>query len=325
MYSATNFFISVPPPKASTVACTASAATPRKPHKTFRTARLPLREPSRRDQGAPVSRTEVLHAPPDDIVAGYEAIYEPLTARFGARLVELAGGVGRDDRALDSACGTGALSLILARRTGRLVAIDLDPAMTARLAERLREAGLTAAVRVMDGQVLAFPDAAFDVAFSAFGVMLFPDFRAGLHELARVVGPGGRVGVAVWAQPEGSPAAIPFRRALGAAFPDRPLPALRPGSATLCDSGRLRTELEAAGLDNVRIEAVEAPWRAVRPHWIAANVGRLYGGHDAWIALSAADKARVRAAFVAEAAAEAQNRPLSARALLAVGRKRDVG
>jgi ubiquinone/menaquinone biosynthesis C-methylase UbiE len=52
--------------------------------------------------------------------------------------------------------------------------------------------------RVMDGQALALEDASFDAVFSVFGVIMFPDWRKGLGEMARVTRPGGFGVVATW-------------------------------------------------------------------------------------------------------------------------------
>jgi SAM-dependent methyltransferase len=63
----------------------------------------------------------------------------------------------------------------------------------------------------MDGQALDLPDAAFDAVFSIFGVIMFPDWRKGLAEMARVTRPGGTA----WSRP-----GRPRRGDLPAARPD---------------------------------------------------------------------------------------------------------
>ena len=45
---------------------------------------------------------------------------------------------------------------------------------------------------------MKFPDASFDAAVSTFGVMFAPDHGKSAAELARVVRPGGRIGLANW-------------------------------------------------------------------------------------------------------------------------------
>ena len=90
------------------------------------------------------------------------------------------------------AAGTGALSVAAARRGASVLAVDSSTGMMAYLAERATREGLADLdTRVMDGQKSDLPDASFDLACSAFGVMLFPDHRAGLAEMRRVLAPGG--------------------------------------------------------------------------------------------------------------------------------------
>ena len=107
----------------------------------------------------------------------------------------------------------------------------------------------------MDGQALDLPDAAFDIVASVFGVMLFPDWRAGLAELARVCRPGGHAVVAVWSDPEG--AAIfqwlaEIRRQL---FPTDPRPEPAPGMTALADPEWLAAAMVTAGFDAPMVRA----------------------------------------------------------------------
>jgi ubiquinone/menaquinone biosynthesis C-methylase UbiE len=55
---------------------------------------------------------------------------------------------------------------------------------------------------VADAEALPFPDGAFDVALSTFGVMFAPDQERAAAEMLRVVRPGGRIALASWT-PEG--------------------------------------------------------------------------------------------------------------------------
>lgn len=254
----------------------------------------------------------------DDRVEDYETLFEPVTAEFGTRLLALAGGVVPGERVLDVAAGTGALSIPIAEAGARLLAVDISPAMVDRLASRLEAAGLaTAQTRVMDGQALELADGHFDAAFSAFGVMLFANYRAGLRELARVVRAGGKVAVAVWAQPEGGPAAAPFLAAFHRAFPDRPIPAAIPGVAALSDRRTLFAELGEAGLERIRIESSELLWAAPNDEWLQSNLDRVFRGHPIWNALCSDERKRLRDALVD--GAPAFRNPT--RAWLAVGRK----
>ncbi|MBX9617245.1 MAG: methyltransferase domain-containing protein [Caulobacteraceae bacterium] len=232
-----------------------------------------------------------------DAVAGYENVAEPHTRLFARLALDLAGGVQPGERVLDVAAGTGALTLEAARDGARVLATDFSPGMVDRVATRLVDGGFAEAgceARVMDGQALDLPDAAFDAAFSIFGVMLFPDWERGLRELHRVVRPGGRVVIATWADPHGAGPALLVHRAWREALPDRaPLP-LPAGLVTLSDPGRLRTAMTAAGSAAVHIEAVSRPWEIESGDWLADHADLLFRQFAAWAELEASDRRAVR-------------------------------
>jgi demethylmenaquinone methyltransferase/2-methoxy-6-polyprenyl-1,4-benzoquinol methylase len=99
------------------------------------------------------------------------------------------------DSAIDVAAGTGRLATQLADRVGpfgRIVAVDLSPAMVDRGAARARD---IVQLEFVLGDALALPydDGRFGAATIAFGLGTLADPAAGLRELRRVVRPGGRV------------------------------------------------------------------------------------------------------------------------------------
>jgi len=106
------------------------------------------------------------------------------------------------DAWLDLACGTGAVSEGAARRGADVTGIDLAPALIETAKERAQDQGLEIDYRVGDCENLAVEDGAFDKLSSTCGVMFAPDHEATAHELARVVKPGRRIGLANWT-PEG--------------------------------------------------------------------------------------------------------------------------
>jgi SAM-dependent methyltransferase len=55
--------------------------------------------------------------------------------------------------------------------------------------------------RVVDGGPLPFGDGSFDAVLSRLGVMFFPDPAAALRDFRRVLRPGGRAAMTVWADP----------------------------------------------------------------------------------------------------------------------------
>ena len=102
------------------------------------------------------------------------------------------------DRVLDIAAGTGNAAIPAARAGARVVALDLTPEMFEAGLVRASEAGVEIDWIEGDAEALPFSDASFDVALSTFGVMFAPRHAVAAAEMARVVGPGGRIGLASW-------------------------------------------------------------------------------------------------------------------------------
>jgi SAM-dependent methyltransferase len=113
-------------------------------------------------------------------------------------------------RVLDVAAGPGTLTLLAAERGARVQALDFSEAMTLHLRRRAEEAGLAHLIDATegDGQKLPFSPRSFDVGFSLFGLMFFPDRVAGLRELVRVLRPGGEALVSSWVPFAGPFAAV---------------------------------------------------------------------------------------------------------------------
>jgi SAM-dependent methyltransferase len=91
------------------------------------------------------------------------------------------------------------------------------------------------------------PEAPFQRLISRFGVMFFPDPAAAWRKLAKLLVPGGRIDVAVWADPARNAWAGELRRVVGnqVALP-RPEP-LAPGPFQLADAAYLDGILAGAG------------------------------------------------------------------------------
>jgi demethylmenaquinone methyltransferase/2-methoxy-6-polyprenyl-1,4-benzoquinol methylase len=103
---------------------------------------------------------------------------------------------GDDESVLDVACGTGAVALELVRAHGcRVVGIDQSPEMLAAGRKRVDSAGQSDRVELREGRAeeLPFPDASFNGLTFTYLLRYVDDPGATLHELARVVRPGGVV------------------------------------------------------------------------------------------------------------------------------------
>ncbi len=98
---------------------------------------------------------------------------------------------------LDLGCGAGFDACIAAQIVGpggRVVGIDLSPEMIALAEAGLKEADFPRVeFRLTQVEDLPFPDASFDVALSNGVLNLIPDKPAALHEIYRVLCPGGRL------------------------------------------------------------------------------------------------------------------------------------
>ena len=97
------------------------------------------------------------------------------------------------DRFLDVACGGGRLVVQAAPGISHAAGIDIAPGMLERARRRAAEEGVAADFRQGSAQQLPFEDASFTVIACTAALHHFPDPAAAVAEMARVIGPGGRV------------------------------------------------------------------------------------------------------------------------------------
>jgi SAM-dependent methyltransferase len=101
-------------------------------------------------------------------------------------------------RVLDAACGSGNTTVPAARTGAAVTGLDLvGAALDAASAQAARE-GLPVTLDQGSVERLPYPDGAFDVVLSMFGVMFAARPDRVLAELARVTRPGGQVALASW-------------------------------------------------------------------------------------------------------------------------------
>jgi arsenite methyltransferase len=116
-----------------------------------------------------------------------------LTRRLADRV-----GVAAGQRVLDVASGPGTSALLLAREYGaQVTGVDLGEPSVARAADAAAAAGLSGQVRfaVGDAERIPYGDASFDAVVCECAFCTFPDKPTAATELARVLRPGGRVGI----------------------------------------------------------------------------------------------------------------------------------
>ena len=157
---------------------------------------------------------------------------------------------------LETAAGSGVVTRALTpglSSDASYVVTDLNQPMLDHAATRQAPDGRIS-WRQADAQVLPFADGAFDLVCCQFGVMFFPDRRAGYREARRVLEPGGRFLFNVWDRIEENVFANDVTNALADVFPSDPPRFLARTPHGYHDTALIRSELEEAGFSSVVIE-----------------------------------------------------------------------
>ena len=182
----------------------------------------------------------------------YQAQLVPaLMAEWAPRVADEAR-IRPGDRVLDVACGTGVLTREATTRagpSGEVTGLDLAEGMLAVAAR------LSPAIRWQQGsaEALPYPDRSFDAVVSQFGLMFVPDKARALREMMRVLAPGGRLAIAVWASLERTPAYAAETRLVERMAGREAAQALE-SPYSLGDPGRVRELCRAAGIHQATVE-----------------------------------------------------------------------
>ena len=178
---------------------------------------------------------------------------ELLDPRPGQTILELAAGPG----------DTGFLALPRVLPGGHLLTTDVAPEMLEAARRRAAELRLDdVSFAVEDAASLTLDDASVDGVLCRWGLMLVPDVEGAAAEIARVLRPGGRAAVAVWAEPDRNEwMTASGRSALELGLMERPDPDA-PGPFRLSADGRLASLLEESGFRVETVEDVPLTWRA---------------------------------------------------------------
>ncbi len=118
--------------------------------------------------------------------------------KYWRRRAVAATGLAAGGRALDVCCGTGRLTLELAKAAGpagRVVGLDFCRAMLDVAAAAIAASPYGGTIQLVEGNAMALPfaDDSFDCATTGFALRNVPDIAAVLAEMRRVVKPGGAV------------------------------------------------------------------------------------------------------------------------------------
>lgn len=170
---------------------------------------------------------------------------------------------GHADRVLDVGCGTGGVTLAVARRlgaTGRSVGIDISEPMVAAARARAEREGTPASFVLGDAQDHAFEPAAFDAVISRFGVMFFNDSVRAFANLRRASADGALLRFIAWRGLAENPFMTTAERAAAPLLPD--LPVRRPdepGQFAFADPDRVRRILAESGWKGIDIRPIDVP------------------------------------------------------------------
>lgn len=107
-------------------------------------------------------------------------------------------GIVAGEEVLDVGSGYGDLAIEAATAGASVTGVDIAPAMVATARRMAEAAGSTARFEEGDAEDLRFGTASMDVVISSFACMFAPRHAETAGELARVLRPGGRMGVLTW-------------------------------------------------------------------------------------------------------------------------------
>jgi len=115
--------------------------------------------------------------------------------------------VSAGDRILDCGAGTGATSLLAARKVGpggKVVMLDMSEGMLEVARTKAEQSGLQDRLEIRVGDILHLPfgEGSFDTVLSTYSLCPVYDPAQGAKELYRVTRPGGLIGIAHSTEPD---------------------------------------------------------------------------------------------------------------------------
>jgi ubiquinone/menaquinone biosynthesis C-methylase UbiE len=191
-----------------------------------------------------------------DVQAVLDRMFEP----FEQHLVDAAAGAA-PRTVLDVGCGTGAVTLAIARRLGagaRCEGLDISVPMLERARLRAEAEASTARFVLADAEAHAFEPGAFELVVSRFGVMFFRDSVAAFANLRAATAPGGQLRFVAWRSPAENPFMTTAERAAAKFLPNlAPRKADAPGQFAFADAERVRRILSDSGWVDIDIQPLD--------------------------------------------------------------------
>ncbi|GAA2475964.1 class I SAM-dependent methyltransferase [Streptomyces longisporus] len=189
-----------------------------------------------------------------------QAVLDEMFKPFEDLLVD-AVAAGHAGRVLDVGCGTGGVTLAVARRlgaAGRSVGVDISEPVIAAARARAEREGTPASFVLADAQDHAFEPATFDAVISRFGVMFFNDFVRAFANLRRAATDEALLRFIAWRGPAENPFMTTAERAAAPLLPDLPVRHPdEPGQFAFADPDRVRRILTESGWTEVDIRPID--------------------------------------------------------------------
>lgn len=208
--------------------------------------------------------------------SGWERASAHYGDAFGALATQIApavldaAGVSSGTRLLDVATGPGFMAGTAAARGAEVVGLDFSAGMIAEA--RKRQPAIT--FREGDAEALPFEAASFDAVVMNFGLLHLARPDQAIAEAHRVLRPGGRYALTVWATPD---QAVGFGMVLRAVRehgnPDVLLPE-GPPFFRFSAADEFRATLERAGFSGVDVRTLPLTWRVSSAEGVFEAISR---------------------------------------------------
>lgn len=184
--------------------------------------------------------------------------FEGMIAPIGEALLARAG-IAPGERVIDLGCGGGLTSLALAEAAGpdgAVLGLDISSDLI-DLARARAQGHANLRFVCADAATVTLDDAPYDRLVSRFGSMFFADPYAAFANLHRMLKPGGRIDLAIWAAPRDNPWMMELM-GIARAHVDIPSPDPRtPGPFAFADLDYVRDILTYAGFAAPEIEPLQ--------------------------------------------------------------------